>query len=238
MSPGPGRPHPAPPRLPPAASCPLPLLPAGLPRDGQAGRCLSSEAARFVGARLLPPSSPPGPDLQANQAGLGSCTCGGLRCSYLSAWGPLPLAGCFGAVVPGAWRGVRRDCPVPHRSQGRRGFWVSFSYLRCSVCNKCPIAKVSRPWCVFGGEVFVCVCVCVCSDVRRQHTHTCPAASGQEGAHTLPVQLSFSPVTKLRPQRGPKSPSTDLAASPSPTPVLAVCGPAAPPGPPSRSLPQ
>ena len=41
---------------------------------------------------------------------------------------------------------------------------VSFSYLRCSVCNKRPKAKVCGPRGFAIGEavcVHVCVCVCV-----------------------------------------------------------------------------
>lgn len=48
-------PHPAPPAClpPPAALSPRCRL--GCPRDGQAGRCLSSEAAVFVGGLPSPP---------------------------------------------------------------------------------------------------------------------------------------------------------------------------------------
>lgn len=70
---------------------------------------------------LLP--APPPPRQARVCVGLGgepgSCICGGLGCSYLSAWAPPSSAGCVGPSVPRAWQGVRRDVLAP--SQGRPG---------------------------------------------------------------------------------------------------------------------
>lgn len=89
----------------------------------------------------------------------------------LSLWGlKIQLPQCMGALCPWlAALGLQCWGPSmgwgetpPSASQGQAWVWVSFSYLRCSVCNKCPIAKVSRPWCVCQRWVGWGVCACAC----------------------------------------------------------------------------
>ena len=86
-------------------------------------------------------SSPPGLDVCGSWASLGSCTRGGLRCSYLSVWGPALGRRLWVHSAGGLVWGEAR---LPHRGLGRRRFWVSFSYLRHSVCNKCRIAQKKK----------------------------------------------------------------------------------------------
>lgn len=98
--------------------------------------------------------------------------------------------------------------PPPPASQGQAWVWVSFSYLRCSVCNKCPIAKVSRPWCVcqwwVGWCVRVCTRACTC-------THVLLYPNGK-GPHRLPIQ-SHPINEETGCGEGQRARGTDLAAS-------------------------
>ena len=138
-----------------------------------------------VGGLPSAASSPPGLDVCGSWASLWSCTRGGLRCSYLSVWGPALGRQLWVHSAGGLVWGEAR---LPHHGLGRRGFRVSFSYLRHSVCNKCHIAKVRDPGVFVGGEA-----VRLCARARmlvQEAAHTCPA-SEQEGAHRLPIQPAF-----------------------------------------------
>lgn len=75
----------------------------------------SSEAESWASPASLSPFLPlPGLGLCRNWASLGSCSCGGLRYSYLSAWAlrhrQLLLAPSAGGLV---WSEERPPCPQP-----------------------------------------------------------------------------------------------------------------------------
>lgn len=83
--------------------------------------CGHGRAPRKLGLFLFafPPSSfPPGLGLCWNWASLGSCTCGGLRCSYLSAWGPSVLSWLRWACSAGGLARGEERLPYPQPGTG------------------------------------------------------------------------------------------------------------------------
>lgn len=113
-------------------------------------------------------------------------------------WGlRMPLPQCEGPSVLGGLRGAlsvlgKERLPAVYATGAGLGL-VSFSYLRCSVCNKRPKAKACGP-CGFAIGEAACVHVCVCEGrlYESQPTHVL-LHQRRNGPDRLPVQPFVSP---------------------------------------------